>query len=161
VTTSSAIVAAAVCTALVAAFTVLALGWGPEGAHLAARNTARIASVVFALALLGAPAWAFVAAQLVHYAAVASQVFVNPQAGEHLLSASGVIKSALGLLLALSVGLTNARLPRLHEIALAITTIAFLGALGFGVSRGHRIDIMFLLALAAAAALRLRRRIKS
>src|SRR5437879_5699504 len=91
--------------ALVALVTYGILGWNTTGASAAARNTARFSSLVFMLALLTSAAassgsqklialaanrlgmmYAFVAAHLVHYSAVALQAFVNPQAKAHLLS---------------------------------------------------------------------------
>lgn len=153
---------------LVVALTLLAFGAGPEGTLLAARNTARFSSLVFSLALLAwaagraaAPAltWAFVSAHLVHYGAVFAQIFVNAEARAHLLATRGMVFSAAGLALALTIGFTTSARSRagtsLHRAAASIAALSFLMALVVGAIRGHRIDValaVFLVASIAVAA---------
>jgi hypothetical protein len=77
------------------------------------------------------------------------QAMVNPIARESLLSPRGLVGATGGLLLALSVGFSAG--ARWNRIALSLVCAALLIALGFGVSRGHRVDVAFFGLLAAAA----------
>lgn len=165
------VVTSSIGAALVAAVTLLSAGTDAPGALLAARNTARFSSVVFALALLVSSVdrsrfpslaarrvalwWSFVAAHLVHYAMVVFQIFVNPQARRHLLELPGIVVAALGFSLVLVIGFTAAARTRAQAVWNRIATwtaaVSFLLALGTGASRGHRIDVALTAAMALAA----------
>jgi hypothetical protein len=99
--------------------------------------------------------WSFVAAHLVHYAAVVFQAFVNPQARHHLLAPPALVVVGLGFSLVLVIGFTAAARTRAqavwNRIATWIAAALFLLALGTGASRGHRIDFAFTAAMALAA----------
>ena len=170
--------------AAVIAVTYQVRGWNAFGAALAARNTARFSSLAFMAALLCSAAassgstrlialasnrlammYAFVAAHLVHYSAVALQAFINPQAKAHLLSIRGSIVVAFGLTLVVLIGISatvaSRSMMRIHRSTVAIAMLAFFIAYLSRAIHGKWVETVFLLLLIATITIRARWRIEA
>jgi hypothetical protein len=134
------------CNVIVGTITVALIGWTAAGMHAAARNTARFAFLWFLVAFAapglsrffrGLPSegqliWAYVAAHLIHFVAVAVLILTFDSA--HFTQAPGRSATTVlvGFLIVLSAGVTaKSRLSgmyaALHSFALyAIFVIFFL-----------------------------------
>lgn len=143
--------------------TYLWFGHTPEGAGVAARNTARFSGLVFFLAwaMRSRPAgavaltYAFVAAHLIHFGTVLDLGWVDPSNHLHRLDPKAVAVLGSGVLLILLIGVTNGGTGvnswrvRIHTFLFYVAALLFLVASGTHAMRYWASAPTFLALLAA------------
>lgn len=143
-TNTRAILSATAGALAIALATYYWFGHTPEGAGVAARNTARYSGLVFALAWVmrsrqaGAVAltYAFVAAHLIHFGTVLDLGWVDPANRLHHLDPKAVAVLGSGVLLILLIGITNGGTEvrswraRMHTFLFYVAALLFLVASG-------------------------------
>ena len=153
----NAVPAATIGNMLVAIVTYAYYGWNAVGGAVAARNTARFSSAVFALALASrfhsrfgrdyVPVIkAFVAAHIVHFATVIAFHAILGKLTTPMFW--GV--SSTGAILLTATALTITKMPRTHLALTYVVWLAFMLALGSGVAQKPLLEGPFFAMVALA-----------